>query len=237
MSFNATKSILNDFLSSPGRDKDCFDIHQLQGAMTAILSCPKVISDSDLGFLVLGEDVRSEQLWFEDEKIRSAWLTCLNDIDEVLAMDRFSLSDHYPVGDLSISPTEDFSRWCQGYLQGYLLTEEAWQEAYDFLASEDFAEVEDEHMALLSLLSAMADWEQALNDNENPGRLKHSFPLLFQTVNDGVARTHRLAMLLENNRMQFGTSEQTFVRTEEKIGRNDPCHCGSGKKYKKCCLN
>ena len=21
-----------------------------------------------------------------------------------------------------------------------------------------------------------------------------------------------------------------------KIGRNDPCHCGSGQKYKKCCL-
>ena len=22
-----------------------------------------------------------------------------------------------------------------------------------------------------------------------------------------------------------------------KLGRNDPCHCGSGKKYKKCCIN
>ena len=22
----------------------------------------------------------------------------------------------------------------------------------------------------------------------------------------------------------------------KKIGRNDPCNCGSGKKYKKCCL-
>jgi hypothetical protein len=21
-----------------------------------------------------------------------------------------------------------------------------------------------------------------------------------------------------------------------KLGRNDPCHCGSGEKYKKCCL-
>lgn len=21
------------------------------------------------------------------------------------------------------------------------------------------------------------------------------------------------------------------------LGRNDPCHCGSGKKYKKCCLH
>lgn len=27
------------------------------------------------------------------------------------------------------------------------------------------------------------------------------------------------------------------VIKEAKIGRNDPCPCGSGKKYKKCCLN
>jgi preprotein translocase subunit SecA len=25
------------------------------------------------------------------------------------------------------------------------------------------------------------------------------------------------------------------VRRGEKIGRNDPCPCGSGKKYKNCC--
>ena len=29
----------------------------------------------------------------------------------------------------------------------------------------------------------------------------------------------------------------TFEREEPKIGRNDPCPCGSGKKYKKCCLH
>jgi len=27
------------------------------------------------------------------------------------------------------------------------------------------------------------------------------------------------------------------IRAEPKVGRNDPCNCGSGKKYKKCCLN
>jgi hypothetical protein len=27
-----------------------------------------------------------------------------------------------------------------------------------------------------------------------------------------------------------------YVRVEAKVGRNDPCHCGSGKKYKKCCM-
>ena len=27
---------------------------------------------------------------------------------------------------------------------------------------------------------------------------------------------------------------QQVVRSQEKVGRNDPCPCGSGKKYKKC---
>jgi len=30
---------------------------------------------------------------------------------------------------------------------------------------------------------------------------------------------------------------KTIIREEARIGRNDPCPCGSGKKYKKCCLN
>lgn len=34
-----------------------------------------------------------------------------------------------------------------------------------------------------------------------------------------------------------GMSEQPYVRAGKKIGRNDPCPCGSGKKYKNCCMN
>jgi len=28
-----------------------------------------------------------------------------------------------------------------------------------------------------------------------------------------------------------------FVRGDDKVNRNDPCSCGSGKKYKKCCMD
>jgi len=31
-----------------------------------------------------------------------------------------------------------------------------------------------------------------------------------------------------------GTAERPMRRNEPKVGRNDPCPCGSGKKYKKC---
>jgi tetratricopeptide (TPR) repeat protein len=35
----------------------------------------------------------------------------------------------------------------------------------------------------------------------------------------------------------YAPPPKPFVRENQKIGRNDSCPCGSGKKYKKCCLN
>jgi preprotein translocase subunit SecA len=37
------------------------------------------------------------------------------------------------------------------------------------------------------------------------------------------------------NREDGGSSRQPQKRAVKKVGRNDPCPCGSGKKYKKCC--
>ncbi|MGI6132087.1 MAG: preprotein translocase subunit SecA [Bacillota bacterium] len=37
------------------------------------------------------------------------------------------------------------------------------------------------------------------------------------------------------NREDGGSSRQPRRRADKKVGRNDPCPCGSGKKYKKCC--
>jgi preprotein translocase subunit SecA len=31
-----------------------------------------------------------------------------------------------------------------------------------------------------------------------------------------------------------GAAREPFIRKERKIGRNEPCPCGSGKKYKHC---
>lgn len=42
------------------------------------------------------------------------------------------------------------------------------------------------------------------------------------------------AEMLDGGRL-FPTKVETFRREMPKVGRNDPCTCGSGKKYKKCC--
>lgn len=39
------------------------------------------------------------------------------------------------------------------------------------------------------------------------------------------------------NPVQKDKAQAKRVEPKKKIGRNEPCICGSGKKYKKCCLN
>ena len=45
---------------------------------------------------------------------------------------------------------------------------------------------------------------------------------------------HRVQLAKPIETKAEGTSA-TFSRGEKKVGRNDPCPCGSGKKYKNCC--
>lgn len=42
---------------------------------------------------------------------------------------------------------------------------------------------------------------------------------------------------VKDNVLWDSRSDGTFVRDAPKVGKNEPCPCGSGRKYKKCCLN
>ena len=42
-------------------------------------------------------------------------------------------------------------------------------------------------------------------------------------------------MSLKGNTPNQEKTHTPIVNTEPKVGRNDPCPCGSGKKYKNCC--
>ncbi|TCU75458.1 preprotein translocase subunit SecA [Tissierella praeacuta] len=55
---------------------------------------------------------------------------------------------------------------------------------------------------------------------------------LYQVVNPEKIQRKRVAEPIATNADEVS---KTIVNKEKKIGRNDPCPCGSGKKYKKCC--
>ncbi|KMT23108.1 SEC-C metal-binding domain-containing protein [Clostridium cylindrosporum] len=79
---------------------------------------------------------------------------------------------------------------------------------------EESSEVElnvDFEKLFYNMLDAKADWLFTLEEWEE---------VLSLEAREAIAKEYK--------------QSKTIVK-EEKIGRNDPCKCGSGKKYKKCC--
>jgi hypothetical protein len=90
------------------------------------------------------------------------------------------------------------------------------------------------------------DIEEALAAGEDAAlkRLRHRYRLI-DDVEDAMSwfsgskratRTHAEPRTMPANPSRLETVVQRR-RTEPKVGRNDPCPCGSGKKFKKCCGN
>ncbi len=60
-------------------------------------------------------------------------------------------------------------------------------------------------------------------------------------IQDGEEQDHRERAIFQKEEDEWffldgdALTPETYVREQPKVGRNEPCPCGSGKKYKKCC--
>lgn len=74
-------------------------------------------------------------------------------------------------------------------------------------------------------------------ENDTKGTVEF---IAYYSVKGERTRHHEVATFVKENDEWFfddgeGVMPQQVVRSVPKVGRNDPCPCNSGKKYKKCC--
>ncbi len=114
--------------------------------------------------------------------------------------------------------------WIEGFVEAIKLRPEAWHRLLD--ADSDTSEAMLGMLALAEIVAGNEDLPQELADKLTQCA-QDLIPGWVVTLNNW-----RLA-----NTPPASTSEQTSsgVASGRKVGRNEPCPCGSGKKYKKCC--
>ncbi len=59
--------------------------------------------------------------------------------------------------------------------------------------------------------------------------------LTFQLKSEEDIKREQAAKITATSGSTDGSDKKRPIKKGEKVGRNDPCPCGSGKKYKKCC--
>jgi|GEM_PF-1208716 len=80
--------------------------------------------------------------------------------------------------------------------------------------------------------------ELVIQDDQTLNLLLPRLIIMYNHTAQWFLKGHNAASLTGNSE-QSDTSQQAqqSVNTAPQIGRNEPCYCGSGKKFKKCCIN
>jgi uncharacterized protein len=111
----------------------------------------------------------------------------------------------------------DGEAWAWGFWEGIDLRAEAWEPIWSSEVGE-FAEK-------IYLLGAEEIEEEEMQLVDDPVK-RHKMAI---EVEAAIPHIHRYWKPLRKSAVQ------QVQRNAPKVGRNDPCPCGSGKKYKKCC--
>jgi uncharacterized protein len=190
---------------------------ELQGFLCAIVSAPMPIAESVWMPIALGVDPEDDEVAASGivPLVRRLRDECERDLLEERGIDPILAPG--PAGE-----GLDHARWARGYLEGVSLADPAWD-------AED-PDTADELLAPFFVLAGDATPEarrayresvQLPTDSDLDELLGESLPLIVQD-NFEYWLDKRLV-------------PETIRRDAPKVGRNDPCPCGSGKKFKQCC--
>jgi uncharacterized protein len=210
---------LDRFLLSDRTPEDAMTLDALHGYLTAIAIGPETIMPAEWLPRVWGEEGAAPK-WKnskEEERIVNLIMRFMNEILITFEVAPKEFEPLYCEHEVNGQTLIDAEAWTWGFWEGMELREGSWQEIWD----SEVAEL----MRPLYLLGADEIEEEELAEVEDP------------------VKAHKLALEMEANLPaihRFWSTRRkpavgTVKREDPKVGRNDDCPCGSGKKYKKCC--
>lgn len=210
---------LAHFLDDNAVPRDGMSLEMLDGYLTAIVSGPEAIPPSEW-MPYLWQPDGGEFEWQSAAQAQRVLDLIMRHMNSIVAMLDDAGDDYSPLlndYDFDGTAVTFAQEWALGYLQGVGLREDAWQ---TLLEDTDFAE---DFAAIEALAEGPQDESEETARKTQPERDEQIGAMLGFVID-----AHR--QWLEDR-----SEPQTPVRAEAKPGRNDPCSCGSGRKYKVCC--
>jgi uncharacterized protein len=198
-------------------------LDEAQGYLCAALAGPVAVPEDEWLLEILGSEAGVAS---EAGREAAALLRCLAaDIAIQLADDEPLVLYLYPKSEEEDAPS-DYEPWCLAYLHGVDTAVEDW---FEDLADEEEIEWLDERLFPLMVLTGEA--EAAAREHGEAWPEGEELAGLQRDSEEELARAVSEIFMFWTAKRGHGTVR----RSNGKVGRNDPCPCGSGKKYKQCC--
>ena len=208
-------------------ENDPMSLSELDGYITGLLTCPEMIAPSEWLPVVWGH---TGDAAFADLKTAAETTEAVRAHYNAMAQEIAGKGWLNPIYEIDPNSDETlWEPWIDGFTSAQSLRPEAWAAIFD--------KADEETQSCLQFFMALYDiyiGEHSFDDDALAG-IDESAPEIIPNC---------VATLLKSSRPEiFGGQGGTVVSLKDnvvpfnktKTGRNDPCPCGSGRKYKFCC--
>lgn len=208
---------LQAFLSS----HQLMDPVELHGFLTAVVSAPGLMPPSQwIEHVGLNNKANTAD---EFNNIFGIVMSLYNDICKQLSEETFSVENFFKSANITDNLRFEKQKWARSYVRAAKL---------DLLWNHD--EIMEDFFPV-ALLSFNQEQLQKLAEDDD-SRIEN----LLQVGEDGLSQSVKDVNEIWRKKRVSAMQEMRGKRrapNELKVGRNDPCPCGSGKKFKKCCMH
>jgi len=192
----------------PEADVDCiFGISELDGFFTALLTGPVPVSPTVWMPAIWRGWLPEFATESEAEHLTNLLMRHMDSLADSLFENPETFAPLYEISDDEAEETIVADEWCYGYMRAVALHERDWQPLLDN---------QPELISAILLFSGLS--EDEIPDDATLDELRDNLPDNVFAIRD------------------FWLAESEKPKTP-RAGRNDPCPCGSGRKYKQCCLH
>ena len=206
--------------------KDAMNLEQLDGFLAAVICCPSEIPKTEYLPEIWGDETINEEAF--------AAKLVLQNFLSLVARHKVSVAHTLQSGDIFtplVLANEDGvffgNDWAKGFMRGMNLRHEDW-----VVLLED----EDHGGSLIPILALAHehDPDPEMRPYKEPISVQRREKLLVG-VAAGVMNIYKYFRTRQKSAEAVFSPEATYRRFAPKPGRNEPCPCGSGRKYKHCC--
>ena len=212
---------LGDILERLG-NKRAMNLEQLDGFLSALICGPELVAPSKYLPMIWG--IRTV---FEDASSAREFLSLIMRHWNAIADTLNSGEVYLPLLLEDESGITHGNDWANGFLRGMEFGKEDWALLFQ----------DEDHGGSLVAIFALAN-ENNPDPEMRPYRDPISADLRETLIAGAAAGTMQIYRYFKAQRFLANDSLGNMpdsLRAMPKIGRNDPCPCGSGKKFKQCC--
>lgn len=222
-------------------NESVLSVTELEGFLHALVITPDMVKPSEWMPVIFDTDIPEFESEEQQQQVFTAIFDAYNAYEKARTKNRLRFP--FDLEMFSQDMLDEIHQWCYGFTEALSLRPDIWFLDIDKkdVKFDDMPEIEQAVAVAVSTIGALAYPEDFIKHLGAVEEIKDND--VVEAISTVISNIPAAVVVLqsygnnlwEQRLLEMKGGVPDFNLKKKKVGRNEPCPCGSGKKYKKCC--